>query len=132
MTTKQVYKEMKDTFGFVPTFFKSVPEDVIVSEWQLYKRIELEEGIIPGKYRQLMGVAIAAATKCRYCVFFHTQMAVLNGATIAEIDEALLFAKSTTGWSTYINGLGLDFEEFKKEVLTAVDHAMKNSIKKAA
>jgi len=59
---------------------------------------------------------VSAATKCRYCVFFHTEMAKLNGATDAEIEDALLYAKSATGWSTYINGLQLDFEQFKDEV----------------
>ncbi len=30
--------------------------------------------------------------------------------------------KSSAGWSTYINGLQLDFEQFKKEVMQASKH----------
>ena len=76
-----------------------------------------------------MGLAISAVTKCRYCSFFHTELAKLHGATEAEIEEAVHFAKTTAGWSTYINGLQLDYETFRKEVLKACDHV--RSMKKA-
>jgi alkylhydroperoxidase/carboxymuconolactone decarboxylase family protein YurZ len=49
-------------------------------------------------------------------------MAKLNGATDAEIEDAIHFAKSSAGWSTYINGLQLNFEEFKKEIDMACEH----------
>lgn len=49
-------------------------------------------------------------------------MAKLHGATEAEIEAAVGEAKCTTGWSTYLNGLQMDFEEFKKEVTSACDH----------
>jgi hypothetical protein len=32
------------------------------------------------------------------------------------------YAKSSVGWSTYINGLQIDFETFKDEVLRACEH----------
>jgi AhpD family alkylhydroperoxidase len=83
----------------------------------------MEEGPIPNKYRELIGVGIAAATKCRYCSFFHTEMAKLNGATEEEIEDAVHFAKSSAGWSTYINGLQVDYEQFKEEVLQVCEHA---------
>jgi AhpD family alkylhydroperoxidase len=86
------------------------------------KRVQFEEGPIPNKYRELMGIGIAASTKCRYCTFFHTEMAKLYGATKEEIEDAVHYAKSSAGWSTYINGLQLDFEEFKSEILQACEH----------
>jgi alkylhydroperoxidase/carboxymuconolactone decarboxylase family protein YurZ len=52
-------------------------------------------------------------------------MAKLNGATEAEIEDAVHFAKSTMGWSTYLNGMQMDYEQFKSEVLKAVAHARK-------
>ena len=85
--------------------------------------VQMEPGPIPNKYRELIGLAMAAATRCRYCTFFHTEMAKLNGATDAEIEDAVHFAKSSAGWSTYLNGLQLDFEQFKTEILKAVQHA---------
>jgi AhpD family alkylhydroperoxidase len=76
----------------------------------------LEESPIPAKYRELIGVAISAATKCHYCTYFHTEFAKLNGATEAEIEDAVHYAKSTAGWSTYVNGTQVNFDQFRKEV----------------
>jgi AhpD family alkylhydroperoxidase len=123
MNRQEVYKEIESTMGVVPTMFKSIPDATLELEWQLMKRVQMEPGPIPNKYRELIGLAMAAATRCRYCAFFHTEMAKLNGATDAEIKDALHFAKSSAGWSTYLNGLQLDYEQFKTEILKAVQHA---------
>jgi AhpD family alkylhydroperoxidase len=129
MKRKDVYKEMEGMLGLVPNMFKTIPDSSLGLEWELFKRVQFEEGPIPNKYRELIGVAISAVSKCHYCSFFHTEIAKLNGATDAEIEDAVHFAKSSAGWSTYINGLQLDFEEFKKEVLKACEHA--RSMKKS-
>jgi len=102
--------------------FKSIPDSSLEAEWQLFKRVQLEEGPIPAKYRELIGLAIAGVIKCRYCAFYHTEVAKLFGATDEEIEDAVHFAKSTTGWSTYVNGLQLDFDQFKDEILQACEH----------
>ncbi len=122
MNRNQVYGEMKQLLGLVPTFFKKVPDNTLELEWQLFKRIQLEEGVIPGKYKELMGLAVAAATHCRYCTLFHTEAAKLNGATETEIEEALHYAKTSIGWSLYVNGLQVDYEQFKKEVVQICEH----------
>jgi AhpD family alkylhydroperoxidase len=118
-----VYKEIEETLGIVPSFFKALPESTLSTEWELFKKSQLEPGPIPPKYRELIGVAIAAAVKCRYCSFFHTEMAKLNGATPEEVEDAVHVAKSSAGWSAYINGLQIDYDTFKSEVLTAVEYA---------
>lgn len=122
MKKEEIYREIEEVFGGVPSMFKAIPENTLDLEWQLFKKVQLEDGEIPTKYRELIGVGIAAATKCRYCEAFHTEIAKLHGATEAEIEEALHFAKQTTGWSTYINGLQLDFDEFKAELKAAVEY----------
>ncbi len=122
MKKEEVLKEIEQTFGVVPSMFKALPESTIELEWNLMKRVQMEEGPIPNKYRELIGVAVAAISKCRYCSYFHTEMAKLNGATDAEIEDAVHFAKSSAGWSTYINGLQLNFKEFKKEIDMACEH----------
>jgi AhpD family alkylhydroperoxidase len=116
MDREQIYTEMKKTIGVVPLMFKSIPDDTLELEWNLFKRTELEEGVLPGKYRELIGLGIAAVTKCKYCTYFHTEVAKMYGATDAEIENALLFAKSSIGWSTYVNGLQIDMDTFKKEI----------------
>jgi AhpD family alkylhydroperoxidase len=129
MKREEIYKEIEEMFGLVPSMFKSIPDSSLELEWQLFKRVQFDEGPIPNKYRELIGVAISAVTKCRYCSLFHTEIAKLNGATEAEIEDAIHYAKSSAGWSTYINGIQLDYEKFKKEVLQACEHA--RSMKKS-
>jgi AhpD family alkylhydroperoxidase len=122
MNRQQVYQDIEQKLGVVPTFFKHLPDNSLQLEWELMQRVQMDEGPIPNKYRELMGLAIAASTRCRYCAYFHTQMARLNGASDAEIEDAVHYAKSSAGWSAYLNGLQLDFEQFKREVNQAVEY----------
>ena len=122
MNREEIYKEIKQMFGLVPSMFKAVPDSSLELEWQLFKRVQFDEGPIPNKYRELIGVAISAVNKCRYCAYFHTELAKLNGATEAEIEDAVHYAKSSAGWSTYINGLQVDYDEFKAEIDKACEH----------
>ena len=122
MNREEIYGEMKERFGLVPSFFKMVPDSTLEHEWNLFKAIQLEETAIPNKYKELIGVAISAVSRCRYCSLFHTEMARLNGATDEEIEEAVHYAKSSAGWSAYINGLQVDYEQFKKEVQQACEY----------
>ena len=117
MDREGIYREIEEVLGLVPTFFKAVPDSELEIEWHLMKRVQMDEGPIPNKYRELIGLGIAATTRCRYCTLFHTEMARLNGATDAEIEDAVHFAKSSAGWSAYLNGLQFDFEQFRKEIL---------------
>ncbi len=131
MARAKVYAEIKQMMGVVPEMFKRIPDSSLELEWKLFKTVQFEEGALPNKYRELIGLAVAAAMKCKYCTFFHTEVAKLNGATNAEIEDAVHFAKSASGWSTYINGLQLDFNRFKAEVRRACKYVSAHSGKKA-
>ena len=63
-----------------------------------------------------------AVTKCHYCAFYHTEVARLYGATDAEIEGAVHYARSSAGWSTYLNRMQVDLEQFKHEVIEACEH----------
>lgn len=126
MKKEEVYKEIESLFGIVPTFFKKVPEDLLTEEWALMRKLVAEEKHIPHKYKELIGIGVAAATKCQYCIFFHTQLAILFGATEEEIEEAIHYSKNSSGWSTYLNGFALDLESFKKEVTQMVAFVKKS------
>ena len=112
----EVEKDMKDTLGLVPSFFKSIPDEFLDYEWELFKRLELGKTLIPNKYKELMGVALHSETKCRYCTLFHTEAAKLFGATEKEIQEAVHYAKMSVGWSTYLNGMQQNYGQFKEEL----------------
>lgn len=119
MQREEIYKEIEAMFGLVPTMFKSIPDSSLEMEWRLMRQIQFAPGAIPNKFRELIGVAISAVSKCHYCAFFHTELARLNGATEAEIEDALHYAKSSAGWSAYVNGLQIDLELFKREIRQA-------------
>jgi AhpD family alkylhydroperoxidase len=122
MTRDEIYQEMEQTLGLVPSMFKLVPDETLEQEWRLFKWLQLGEGAVPQKYRELIGLAVSAQGKCKYCTFFHETFARAAGATDEEIEDALHAAKSSVGWSTYITGHQLDFEQFKDEVQRIAEH----------
>ena len=122
MSRSDVHQEMKEMFGTVISFVDEIPDEFIDSEWDLIKRVQFGETLIPNKYKELIGLAVAAVTRCRYCTLFHTEAAKLFGATEAEVEEAVHYTKLVSGWSTYINGLQVDYDEFASEVAQVAAH----------
>ncbi len=112
----EIEAEIGESLGIVPSFFNSIPDNYLDAEWKLFSSLELGETLIPNKYKELMGVAIHAVTKCRYCTLFHAETAKLFGATEEEIQEAVHYTKMTVGWSTYLNGMQTDYDQFAQEL----------------
>ena len=109
----EVDRDIEETLGLVPEFFKSVPDYLLPTEWASFKSLELsDQTAIPNKYKELIGLAVSGATRCRYCCYFHTEAAKLFGATDDEVTEAALIAKNTMGWSTYLNTMQFDYDQF--------------------
>ena len=125
MSRETAHAEMKEILGLVPSFFESLPDDTIDGEWALFKRFELGETSIPAKYRELIGIAVASALHCWYCSQFHTALAQFHGASEAEIQEAVHLATLTSGWSTYLNGLLFDHDQFMKQLKEIGEHISK-------
>ncbi len=111
-----VEREIKDELGLVPSFFDRIPDDAIDEEWRLFKHWELDETLIPNKYKELLMLAVHSETRCQYCTLFHTEMARMYGATDEEIQEAVHLAKHTVGWSVYLNGIRQDEDQFAREL----------------
>jgi AhpD family alkylhydroperoxidase len=109
-------RDIEETLGLVPEFFKQVPDYLLPTEWASFKSLQLsDQTAIPNKYKEMIGLAVSGATRCRYCCYFHTEAARLFGATEDEITETALIAKNTMGWSTYLNTLQFDYDEFTEE-----------------
>ena len=108
----EVEADIRQTLGLVPTFFSEIPDDTLGYEWALFKRLELGETAIPGKYKELLMVAVHSETRCRFCLLFHTVAARLQGASEEESQESGHLAKHTVGWSAYVNGIQTDYERF--------------------
>ena len=120
MSRADVESDIRQTLGLVLSFFDEVPDELLEHEWASMKAFELGETHIPNKYKELIGVAVSGATRCRYCVYFHTEAARLFGATDEEIAEAAFMAKHTMGWSSYLNSLQVDYDTFTAEIDQAV------------
>lgn len=108
-------KDIKKTLGIVPGFMKALPKEVLVQEWPLFKKYNFEETEIPAKYRELMGLAVAANIKCPYCLLFHKGAAMMNGATGEELAETAFLASYTARWSAFIHAQHYDYDTFARE-----------------
>ena len=59
-------RDIEKTFGLVPEFFRRVPDYLLPSEWASFKSLELsDQTAIPNKYKELIGLAVSGATRCR-------------------------------------------------------------------
>jgi len=128
MSRAEVEADIVETLGLVPEFIGSVPDALIETEWMSFKSLMLSETAIPNKYKELIGLGVSGATRCRYCAYFHTEAARLFGATEEEINEAALVAKSTMGWSTYLNTLQFDYDKFVEEFDQIAEHVRSQSM----
>lgn len=121
--------EITQMFGLVPVMFTLVPDDELELEWRLFKKVQFDPGPVPNKYRELIGLGISATTRCQYCIAYHTEVARMFGATDAEIEATVHYAKSSAGWSAYLNGMEVDLAQFKREVRTATAYSKAQAAK---
>jgi len=118
------YRDIEQTLGSVPSFFKAFPESGIAGAWAEFKSIQLNPKTkLDGKTKELIGLAVAAQIPCQYCVYFHTAVAKANGATDQEIGEAVAMAAIARHWSTVLNGMQVDLDGFKRETDTVLRKA---------
>jgi AhpD family alkylhydroperoxidase len=118
---------MKATFGTVPAMMKVYPEHMRAGVWEWFKSTMSPDAAVPPKYSQLISLAVASQIPCEYCIYAHTTMAKMFGATDAEIQEAVASAADVRHWSTVMNGNGIDVDEFKKEWDGILAHLKKQS-----
>ncbi len=124
-TRAEVYKEIKQTLGLVPEWIDKMPEGAAQGFWTMARDFWLKETKIPNKYKELIGVAVSGATRCRYCALFHTEAARLFGATDEEIAEASMMGALTMCGSTFINAENIDYEKFRQETRDIIAHVRK-------
>jgi AhpD family alkylhydroperoxidase len=113
--------DIAKTLGFVPQFFLKFPEGMLPGTWEEMKALQMNpKTTLPGRTKELIGLAVAAQVPCRYCIVAHTDFAKLNGASEAEIGEAVGMAAITRHWSTFLNGIQTDDAKFRAEIARIV------------
>jgi AhpD family alkylhydroperoxidase len=125
-----VLREIKDTFGLVPEWVGLFPEEAIRGFWTTMRDFHLAETKIPNKYKELIGLAVSGATRCRYCTLFHTEAAKLFGATDDEIREASAMSAHTMNASTFLNSMQVDYDRFRKETLECIANVKRKQSQK--
>lgn len=116
----QLEQEIQVAFGLVPEWTKSIPDSALEGFWKTMSGFQLAETALPNKYKELIGLAVSGATRCRYCQLFHVEAARLFGATEAEINEACMMSAHTMSASTFLNAVGVDYDQFRRETLKII------------
>ncbi|HVT09952.1 MAG TPA: carboxymuconolactone decarboxylase family protein [Polyangia bacterium] len=124
--------DIQKTLGFVPQFFTRFPEAALPGVWEEMKTLQMNpHTALPGRTKELIGLGVAAQVPCRYCIAAHTEFARLDGASDAEIGEAVAMAALTRHWSTFINGIQTDDAKFRAEIATIVANVKKATAAKS-
>ena len=125
-------EEIAQTLGFAPDFLRRFPDGARAGAWREMRDVQLNpSSALSGKTKELVGLAVAAQVPCRFCIIAHTEFAKLNGATEAEINEAIGMASLTRNLSTMLNGLQTDEPQFRRDVDRLVKGARAAAAKQA-
>ena len=99
-----------------PKFFaETYPEHALAAALEARGTLLGEGASLDAKTLELIALAVAAQIPCSYCSYAHTNKATALGASDAEIREAVAMAAYVRHWSTVLNGMQYDLDEFKAE-----------------
>lgn len=121
-TRREVDQELEQVFGFAPEFYRAIPEEAVGAAWGLQRDFELPETRLDNKTKELIGLAMAAHIKCRYCIYFHSSAARVFGATDEEMREAIAMGGMTVLFSNNLTGMQIPLESFQDEVDRALEY----------
>lgn len=120
---KQALRDIQKTLGSVPSFFKQFPPEALPGAWLEMKNLQLSTNTrIPPRYKELIGLGVAAQIPCRYCTYFHKEANKVSGGNAREQQEAIALAGLAYHWSTFLTGLNLEEAQYKKEFDQIFEH----------
>lgn len=126
-------QDIQNHFGAVPEFVKRFPPAALAGAWRELRDVTMNPNTrLSNKHKSLIGLAVASQVPCSYCTHADTEFAKLQGATQAEIDEAIAMAALTRHWSTFLNGMMIDEKAFMKDVDRLVMGAKKTSVSQSS
>ncbi|OCC14870.1 4-carboxymuconolactone decarboxylase domain/alkylhydroperoxidase AhpD family core domain protein [Dissulfuribacter thermophilus] len=107
-TAKELYDEIKESLGMVPNFFKAMAAvDPIWAKtnWERAKHIMLKEGALDRKTKEIIAFVVSLMNKCEYCHMAHKAMALMNGVTEDELQEAIMVMELFQSFNTIATSL---------------------------
>lgn len=69
------------------------------------KTVGRADGMIPPKYRELIGLGVALTTQCQFCIASHTSVLQRLGASREEIAETTFITAALRAGAAYTHGL---------------------------
>lgn len=97
---KDLVSHIKKSFGALG---KGHPK--MLAAYKALNDASADGGALDGKTRELISLAVAVTTRCDGCIAAHSQAAVANGATEAEIAAALATAIAMNAGAAYVYSL---------------------------
>lgn len=109
--------DIKSSLGGVPTFVSAIATPALPGLWAQEKALVLSDTALDAKTKALISLAVSAQIPCSYCIASDTADALRAGATRDQIAEAVAVAGLTRNISTILNGMQVDFAQYKAEMV---------------
>lgn len=77
----------------------------LMQKFFAYYGATLEDGALTKREKALIGLAVAHAIPCPYCIDSFAQTCLETGANVAQMTEAIHVASGIRGGATLIHGL---------------------------
>ncbi|WP_276255462.1 carboxymuconolactone decarboxylase family protein [Halomontanus rarus] len=122
MVSTETRTEIERSLGQVPSWMEDLAEPASDHSWGIFRDLTFGETELSPREKALVGVGVAAATKCPYCVHFHKEEARLADVTEAELEETVTLAGSTQYFSTILHGNQVDLDDFVSETSEIVEY----------
>jgi len=97
---KNLVPHVKKSFG---NLGKEHPK--MLNAYQALNLAAADGDALDAKTRELISLAVAVTTRCDGCIGVHAQAAVANGATEAEVAQALATAIALNAGAAYVYSL---------------------------
>ena len=82
----QLYDKLLTDRGVVPNMFKALANvPALVMGVTAFLKPLMEEGALPGWYKELIATRIASLNRCDYCISAHRHLALKRGATLGQV-----------------------------------------------
>lgn len=115
--------DIKQTFGFLPSFINNITDQTIPGAWNEAKTLRFSENTaLDIKLKSLIALSVASQIPCDMINYFENKATTAEGVIPQEKFEAVTMSAIIRHWSTMLNGMQMDKNEFRKEV----DQVMSN------
>lgn len=100
--TKDTYYDPADLARF-GEMDEGAPE--LWKKYMAYYAAVFEEGALSEREKALIGLAVASAVQCPYCIDAYTQASLEKGSNLEQMTEAIHVANAIRGGASLVHGV---------------------------